>query len=87
MEWSTTGIDSKIAAMVNTLWVCDHKLVKYALEQAERLISHARANKVMHNFAWTPLYKFLHSNPLFSWSPGFMTVLHSPSGDEIFLLS
>ena len=41
----------------------------YALEQAETLISHARAkqvlnslawnplcNKVMHNFAWAPLY-------------------------------
>ena len=45
-----------VAAMVNTSWVCDPRLVSYALEQAERLISHARANKVVHNFAWTPLY-------------------------------
>ena len=48
-----------VAAMVNTSWVCDPRLVSYALEQAERLISHARANKVVHNFAWTPLYSGL----------------------------
>ena len=45
-----------VAAMVNTSWVCDPSLVSCALEQAERLISHARANKVVHNFAWNPLY-------------------------------
>ena len=56
-----------VAAMVNTLWVCDHKLVKYALEQAERLISHARAKKFVHNFAWNPLYnKVMHN---FAWTP------------------
>ena len=49
--------------MVNTSWVYDPRLVSYALEQAERLISHARANKVVHNFAWTPLYR-----PKLSWS-------------------
>ena len=37
----------------NTSWVCDPRLVSYALEQAERLISQARANEVMHNFART----------------------------------
>ena len=48
-----------VAVMGNTSWVCDPRLVSYALEQAERHISHARANKVMHNFAWTPLYSGL----------------------------
>ena len=45
-----------VAPIATTSWVCDTRLVSYAMEQAERLISHARANKVMHNFAWTPLY-------------------------------
>ena len=31
---------------------------------------------------WYRKYKFFHSNPLFSSSPGFLTVLHLPSGDE-----
>ena len=30
--------------------------MSYALEQVERLISHAIANKVVHNLAWTPLF-------------------------------
>ena len=51
--WPYTMIS--VAAMVNTSWVYDPRLVSYALEQAERLKCHARANKVMHNFAWTPL--------------------------------
>ena len=39
----------------------------WKLEQAERLISHARAKKVMHNFARNPLYnKVLHN---FAWTP------------------
>ena len=50
-----------VAAIGNTSWVCDPKLVSYALEQAERLISHARANKVVHNFAWNPLYNVKQS--------------------------
>ena len=28
----------------------------YALEQVERLKSHARAKNVVHTFAWNPLY-------------------------------
>ena len=48
-----------VASTDNTLWVCDPIWVSNALEQAERLISHARANKVVHNFAWTPLYSGL----------------------------
>ena len=31
-------------------------------------------------------YKFFHSNPLFSSSPGFLTVLHLPSGVENFFV-
>ena len=45
-----------VAPIATTSWVCDTRLVSYAMEQAERLISHARANKVVHNFAWTRLY-------------------------------
>ena len=33
---------------------------------------------------WYWKYKFFHSNPLFSSSPGFLTVLHLPSGVENF---
>ena len=40
----------------NTSLVCDPKWVSYALEQAERLVSHDRAKKVLHNFDWNPLY-------------------------------
>ena len=35
---------------------------------------------------WYWKYKFFHSNPLFSSSPGFLTVLHLPSGDENFFV-
>ena len=35
---------------------------------------------------WYRKYKFFHSNPLFSSSPGFLTVLHLPSGDEKFFV-
>ena len=45
-----------VAQIATTSWVCDPRFVSYASEQAERLISHARANKVVHNFAWTPLH-------------------------------
>ena len=56
-----------VAAMVNTSWVCDPRLVSYALEQAERLICHARAKNVVHNFAWNTLYsKVLHNS---AWTP------------------
>ena len=44
-----------MAASGNISWVYDPSLVSYALEQAERLISHAITNKVVHNFAWNPL--------------------------------
>ena len=46
-----------MAPIGNTSWVCDLRLESYALEQAERLKSHARAKKVVHTFAWNPLYK------------------------------
>ena len=39
-----------MAPIGNTPWVCD------ALEQVERLKSHAIAKKVAHTFAWNPLY-------------------------------
>ena len=46
---------------------CDLRWESYALEQAERLISHTRAKKVPHNFAWNLLnYKVLHT---FAWNP------------------
>ena len=35
---------------------------------------------------WYWKYKFFHSNPLFSSSPGFLTVLHLPSGVENFFV-
>ena len=53
---STAFTIVSVAARGDISWVYDPNLVSYALEQAERLISHARANKVVHNFAWTPLY-------------------------------
>ena len=38
-----------------------------ALEQAERLTSHTRAKKVLHNFAWNLIYdKVLQT---FAWNP------------------
>ena len=39
----------------NTSWVCDLRWESYALEQAERPESHARAKKVVHTFAWNLL--------------------------------
>ena len=56
-----------VSAIGNTLWACVPRLVSYALEQAERLKSYARAKKVVHNFAWNLLYnKVLHT---FAWNP------------------
>ena len=47
--------------------LCDPSWVSNALEQVERLISHTRAKKVPHNFAWNLLYnKVLHT---FAWNP------------------
>ena len=46
-----------VAPIGNTSWVCDLRWESYALEQAERLKSHARAKKVVHTFAWNPLYE------------------------------
>ena len=46
-----------VAPIGNTSWVCDLKWESNALEQAERLKSHARAKKVAHTFAWNLLYK------------------------------
>ena len=57
-----------VAPIATISWVCDTRLVSYAMEQAGRLISHARANEVMHNFAWTPLYNIY--NQLSSLGPG-----------------
>ena len=45
-----------VAPIGNTSWVCDLRWESYALEQAERLKSHARAKKVVHTFAWNPLH-------------------------------
>ena len=50
------------------------------MEQAERLVSHAGANKVVHNFAWTQLYLHLtirkesHSVPVCQPLNLFLTV-------------
>merc|ERR1711963_594525 len=56
-----------VAPIDNTSLVCDPSWVSNALEQAERLISHTRAKKVLHNFAWNLLYnKVLHT---FAWNP------------------
>ena len=38
-----------VAAIGNTSEVCDHRLMSYALEQAERLISHARLTHCIDN--------------------------------------
>ena len=35
---------------------------------------------------WYWKHKFFHSNPLFSSSPGFLAILHLPSGDENFFV-
>ena len=62
-----------VAPIDNTSLVCDPSWVSNALEQAERLISHARAAKVVHNFAWNLLYnKVLHT---FAWNPLYIRVL------------
>ena len=67
VQWPYTLVS--VAPIGNTSWLCDPRWESYALEQAERLISHARAAKVVHNFAWNPLYnKVLHTfalNPLY----------------------
>ena len=56
-----------VAPIDNTSLVCDPSWVSNALEQAERLISHTRAKKVLHNFAWNLQYnKVLHT---FAWNP------------------
>ena len=58
-----------VAPIGNISWLCVPRWESYALGQAERLKSHARAAKVVHSFAWNPLYnKVLHSfalNPLY----------------------
>ena len=58
-----------VAPIDNTSLVCDPSWVSNALEQAERLISHTRAKKVLHNFAWNLQYnKVLQTfalNPLY----------------------
>ena len=60
-----------VAPIDNTSLVCDPSWVSNALEQAERLISHTRAKKVLHNFAWNLLYnKVLHT---FAWNPLYMS--------------
>ena len=64
-----------VAAMVNTSWVCDPKWESYELEQSERLVSHARATKVVHNFAWNPLYnKVMHN---FAWTPLYIMLIET----------
>ena len=45
-----------VAPIGNTSWACDPSWESYALEQAERLKSHTKAKKVVHTFAWNPLY-------------------------------
>ena len=72
-----------VTAMVNTSWVFDPRIVSYVLEQAERLISHARANKVVHNFAWTPLYLF----PMTSYKHSILKNLLIPELCLSFLAS
>ena len=52
--WPYTLIS--VAPIGNTSWVCDPKWESYASEQAERLLSHTRAKKVVHIFALNPLY-------------------------------
>ena len=56
----------------NTPLVCDPSWVSNALEQAERLISHTKAKKVLHNFAWNLQYnKVLHT---FAWNPLYLFI-------------
>ena len=64
-----------VAPIGNTSWVCDPRWVSYALEQAERLKSGARAKKVMHLYiyhlqCYTILIIFfnLSLNPLENWT-------------------
>ena len=51
-----------VAQIESTSLLCDPRWVSNPLEQAERLISQARAKKVVHNFAWNLLYNkvFVH---------------------------
>ena len=51
-----------MAPIGNTSWVCDPSWESYALEQAERLKSHDRAKKVVHTFAWNPLYSTIEDH-------------------------
>ena len=68
-----------VAPIDNTSLLCDPSLVSDALEQAERLISHTRAKKVLHNFAWNLLSnKVLHTfalNPLYEQEPMTNTMI------------
>ena len=45
-----------VAPIGKTAWLCDPRWESYALEQAERLLSQAKAKKVVHIFALNPLY-------------------------------
>ena len=78
-----------VALIGNTSWLCDPKWESYALEQSERLVSHARATKVVHNFAWNPLCnKVLHSfalNPLYMYHCSLFTMFRLDQND--YLLS
>ena len=48
-----------MAPIGNTSWVSDLRWESYALKQAEQVKSHARAKKVVHTFAWNPLYMYV----------------------------
>ena len=51
-----------VSAIGNTLWACVPRLVSYALEQAERLISHAKANKEDFYISWRAKWSSISSN-------------------------
>ena len=59
------------APIGNTSWVCDLRWESHALEQAKRLKSHARAKKVVHNFAQNTLYYLLDFLLLFCFAVQF----------------
>ena len=64
-----------VAPMDNTSLVCDPSWVSNALEQAERLISHTKAKKVLHNFASNLQYnKVLHT---FAWNPLYFKLFNN----------
>ena len=54
------------APIDNTSLIYYPRWVSNALEQEERLKSYARAKKVVHNFAWNPLYVIAYGIQLFS---------------------